>query len=164
MAGRPRAQSRLLVLGAGPSQLGLLEAARARTDVHVIAVDRDPQAVGLPLADERAIVSSEDEAAIDRLARAREVHGIVSPGSDWPVRIAARVAERLGLPHPIDGHTGSLATSKQRQREAFVAAGIPHAQELDPGDARLPLPVVVKAPDRQGQRGLTLVYVSLLLD
>lgn len=158
MARDPRAaRARLLVLGAGPAQLGLLEAARARGDVHVIAVDRDPNAVGLSLADERAILSTEDEEGIDRLARAREVDGIVSPGADWPVGIAARVAARLGLAHPIDPATGAVATSKLRQRERFAAAGVPHARSVDPRDGEVRLPVVVKAPDRQGQRGLTLV-------
>ena len=38
--------------------------------------------------------------------------------------IAARVAERLGLPHPIDGATAVLATTKTRQRERFAAAGV----------------------------------------
>ncbi len=157
MARRPRTRPRLLVLGAGPAQLGLLEAARARGDVDVIAVDRDPKAVGFALADDRAVVSSEDEEAVDRLARARDVDGIVSPGSDWPVGIAARVAERIGLAHPIDGRTGSIATSKARQRDVFSTAGVPHARVVDPDEADLAFPVVVKAPDRQGQRGLTLV-------
>jgi biotin carboxylase len=103
------------------------------------------------------VLSSEDEEAVDRLARARDVDGIVSPGADWPVGIAARVAERIGLAHPIDARTGSLATSKARQREAFAAAGVPHARAFDPSDPALPFPCVVKAPDRQGQRGLTLV-------
>jgi len=125
--------------------------------VHVIAVDRDPQAVGFALTDERAIISSEDEEAVDRLARALDVDGIVSPGADWPVGIAARVAERIGLAHPITARTGSIVTSKTRQREAFAAAGVPRARELDPRQAELRFPVVVKAPDRQGQRGLALV-------
>jgi biotin carboxylase len=136
----------------------LLEAARARGDVHVIAVDRDPRAVGFPVADERAVLSSEDEEAIDRLARARAIDGIVSPGADWPVGIAARVAERLGLAHPIDARTGALVTSKARQREAFAAAGVPHARAFRADDPDVPLPCVVKAPDRQGQRGLELVH------
>ena len=157
MAGRPRTRPRLLVLGAGPAQLGLLEAARARGDVDVIAVDRDPQAVGFPLADERAVLSTEDEEGIERLARARAVDGLVSPGADWPVGVAARVAERIGVPHPIDARVGALATSKLRQREAFAAAGVPHARSLAADDPSLPFPCVVKAPDRQGQRGLGLV-------
>jgi biotin carboxylase len=132
--------------------------------VHVIAVDRDPQAVGFVLADERAIISSEDEEAVDRLARAREVDGIVSPGADWPVGIAARVAERIGLAHPITARTGSIVTSKARQREAFAAAGVPHAHELDRRQGELRFPLVVKAPDRQGQRGLALVRSADELD
>jgi biotin carboxylase len=123
----------------------------------VIAVDRDPGAPGFPLADERAVLSSEDEEGIDRLARARGIDGIVSPGADWPVGIAARVAERIGLPHPIDARTGAVATSKTRQREAFAEAGVPHARAIDPRDSAAELPAVVKAPDRQGQRGLSLV-------
>ena len=47
--------------------LGLLAAARAR-ELHVIAVDRDPSAPGFRYADRRAIVSTEDEPAIERLA------------------------------------------------------------------------------------------------
>ena len=150
-------RARLLVLGAGPAQLGLLEAAAALDDVHALAVDRDPGAPGFALADERAVLSSEDEPAVERLARAREVDGIVSPGADWPVGIAARVAERLGLPHPVDAATAAVATSKLRQRERFAAAGVPHARAFAPDEPRLPFPCVVKAPDRQGQRGLSLV-------
>ena len=157
MARDPGARPRLLVLGAGPAQLGLLEAASARGDLDVIAVDRDPGAPGFPLADERAVLSSEDEEGIDRLVRALRVDGIVSPGADWPVGIAARVAERIGLPHPIDARTGAVATSKARQREAFAEAGVPHAPAFDPREPDVGFPVVVKAPDRQGQRGLALV-------
>jgi biotin carboxylase len=145
---------RLLVLGAGAAQLGLLEAARAR-GLFVVAADADPGAPGLELADEAAAVSTEDEAAVERLARSVAAEAIVSPGGDWPVGVAARVAARLGLPHPLDPATAAVAISKSRQRERFAADGVPHARALDP---RAPaLPCVVKAPDRQGQRGLTLV-------
>ncbi len=155
MAVDPRSRRpRLLVLGAGPAQLGLLEATRAR-GVFVVAADADPGAVGFALADKRAVVSSEDEQAVERLARAEEVEGIVSPGSDWPVGIAARVAARLGLSHPLDPATATVATSKARQRERFAEAGVPQARAFELDDP--PLPCVVKAPDRQGQTGLTLV-------
>ena len=158
VAGSRRARrARLLVLGAGPPQLGLLEAAAALPDVEVLAVDRDPQAPGFALADERAVLSTEDEGGVERLARAREVDGLVSPGGDWPVGIAARVAERLGLPHPLDPAAAAAAVSKARQRELFAAAGVPHARSFRADDPGLPFPCVVKAPDRQGQRGLSLV-------
>ena len=149
---------RLLVLGAGPAQLGLLAAARER-ELFVIALDRDPTAVGFRYADRRAIISTEDEQGIERLAAAEAVEGIIAPGIDWPVGIAARVADKLGLPHPISGAVAGLAVSKQRQRELLAEAGVPQPRwQLAPvAEAGLPIPSVVKAPDRQGQKGLTLV-------
>src|SRR6266545_7997223 len=105
VAGNPSAGAkRLLVLGAGPGQLGLLEAARAR-DLYVIAADRNPAAQGFRFVDRRAIISVEDEPQLDRLAAAERVDGVVAPGIDWPVAIAARIAERLVLPHPINPPT-----------------------------------------------------------
>ncbi len=155
---------RLLVLGAGPAQLGLLAAGRAR-ELHVIAVDRDPSAPGFRYSDRRAIVSTEDESGIERLAGAERVEGLIAPGIDWPVAIAARVARQLALPHPISPETATLSTSKLRQRERFAEAGVPQpAYEICSGAAeaaeaarRIGFPCVIKAPDRQGQRGLTLV-------
>lgn len=155
---------RLLVLGAGAGQLGLLEAARAR-GLYVVAVDRNPSAPGFRFADRRAIISVEDEPQIDRLATAERVDGVVAPGIDWPVGIAARICERLGLPHPIAPASAVLATSKLRQRERFHAEGVPHPrwqacstlEEAAAAAGRLGYPCVVKAPDRQGQKGLALV-------
>ncbi len=148
---------RLLVLGAGPAQLGLLEAARER-GLYVIAVDRDPAAPGFRYADRRALISTEDEPAIQRLAEADGIDGVIAPGTDWPVGIAARVAHRLSLPQPLDPETAALALSKVRQREKFIEAGVPHVPwQVANGDGNVPVPCVVKAPDRQGQRGMTVV-------
>src|SRR5207237_5780426 len=113
----------------------------------------------------RALLSAEDEPVIDRLAAAERVDGIISPGIDFPVAIAARVAQRQALPHPISPQTAVLATSKLRQRERFAEAGIPFAryetssslEEAEAAAERLGYPCVLKAPDRQGQKGLALV-------
>ena len=165
MAGTQAAgRKRLLVLGAGAGQLGLLEAARER-GLFVVAVDRNPAAPGFRFADRRAIISVEDEPQIDRLAAAERVDGVIAPGIDWPVAIAARIAERHVLPHPIDPATAVLATSKLRQRERFAEAGVPHPrhvvcaslEEAAAAAADFGYPCVVKAPDRQGQKGLVLV-------
>lgn len=171
MAGTQAAgRKRLLVLGAGAGQLGLLEAARER-DLFVVAVDRNPAAPGFRFADRRAIISVEDEPQIDRLAAAERIDGVIAPGIDWPVAIAARIAERRVLPHPIDPATAVLATSKLRQRERFAEAGVPHPRHVVCGSvdeaavaaAAFGYPCVVKAPDRQGQKGLVLVRDEGLL-
>jgi biotin carboxylase len=138
----------------------LLEAARAR-GLWVAVVDRDPGAPGFHLADRRCILSTEDEPAVERLVGALGIDGIISPGTDWPVAVAARLAERAGLPHPISPQTAVLATNKLRQRERLGEAGVPQPRSWAVGANDEPPavdgPVVVKAPDRQGQKGLTLV-------
>ncbi|MCW2976678.1 MAG: hypothetical protein JWM06_1959 [Actinomycetia bacterium] len=155
--------ARLLVLGAGPAQLGVLAAARQR-GLTVIAADRDPAAPGFRYADRRAIVSIEDEPAIDRLARAERVDGIVAPGTDHAVATAARIAARLALPHPLTPEAAVLAVSRQRQREQLAAAGIAQPRsivcrtldEVTEAAKELGYPVVVEAPDRSGERGVVL--------
>jgi biotin carboxylase len=169
--GTAAGDKRLLVLGAGPSQLGLLEAAHTR-GLYVVAVDRDPQAPGFRFADRRAIVSVEDEPAVDRLAGAERIDGVVAPGIDFPVAVAARVAGRLGIPHPLDPQTAQAATSKLRQRERFEEAGVPCAgfrvcgslSEAREAASALGYPCVVKAPDLQGQKGLALVPSEVALE
>jgi biotin carboxylase len=152
-----RGERRLLVLGAGPAQLGLLRAARER-GLYVVACDRDPQAPGFEYADRRAVVSAEDEPAIGMLAAAEQINGVIAPGIDWPVAIAARIAARFGLPHPISPETAALAVSKQRQRERLEEAGVPQPRwRVAVGAGELWVPSVVKPPDRQGQKGLTVV-------
>src|SRR5438309_42979 len=121
---RDNGRVRLLVLGAGPAQLGVLAAARGR-GLTVVAADRDPSAPGFRYADRRAIVSIEDDAAIDRLARAERIDGVIAPGTDHAVALAARVASRLGLPHPVAPEAATLAVSRQKQRERLAESGVP---------------------------------------
>jgi biotin carboxylase len=151
-------RKRLLVLGAGPAQLGLTRAARER-GLYVIACDRDPTAVGFEFADRRAVVSVEDEAAISQLARAERVDGIIAPGIDWPVSVAARVAAHAGLPHPVSPETALLTVLKHRQRRRLAERGVPQPrwEAATAADGGLPLPAVVKPVDRQGQKGLAVV-------
>jgi biotin carboxylase len=152
---------RLLVLGAGAGQLGLLAAARAR-GLFVIAVDRDPRAPGFRHADRRAIVSVEDEPIVERLAEAERVDGVIAPGADWPVGAAARIAAKLGLPHPISPETAVLSASKLRQRERLAEAGIPQTrwQVVSDADEAIRVPCIVRPPDRQGRRARALVRSS----
>jgi biotin carboxylase len=152
---------RLLVLGAGAAQLGLLAAARAR-GLFVIAADRDPGAPGFRHADRRAIVSVEDEPALERLAEAERVEGVIAPGADAPVGAAARIAARLGLAHPLSPETAVYSTSKLRQRERLAEAGVPQTawKVVSTADEVVSVPCIVRAPDRPGRGARSLVRSS----
>jgi biotin carboxylase len=146
------------VLGAGPAQRGALLAAR-RLGVETVACDRDADAwcLRLGLADAFEPVSTMDCRALAEVVRRRGAAGLIAPGTDGPVRVAAEVAADLGLPHPLDPTVARIATDKALQRAALAAAGVPQPRFGSSADGLGEGPLVVKAADGQGQRGLTLV-------
>ena len=110
------------------------------------------------LADRFEPVSAMDADALLALARRERAGGLISPGTDGPVRVAAEVAAALGLPHPLDPATAARATDKLAQRRAFAAAGVPQPAWSDDGHGLPPgARVVVKPAAAQGQRGLEIV-------
>jgi biotin carboxylase len=140
----------LVILGGGPSQRQATEAAR-RLGLRTVVCD------GVPGVGD-VVASTEDAEAVLTAAREAGADGIIAPGTDWPVLIAAEVADELGLPHPIDVATARRATDKIAQREAFDRAGVPQpdwSPSAPPG-----YPGVVKAADRQGQRTMAILTGS----
>ena len=134
-----------MVLGGGPAQQHAIRAARA-LGVRTVVCDSDPA-----LGD--VAVSSEDAAGIEEVARTAD--GLIAPGTDWPVRIAAAVAEDLGIPHPVAAAVAVVCTDKIAQRARLDEAGVP--QPRWSADAPPAYPCVVKPADRQGQRAMTIV-------
>jgi biotin carboxylase len=137
----------LVVLGGGPQQRHAIDAAHA-LGVRTVVCDSGPGVGDVP-------VSSEDPDGVRRVAERERADGLIAPGTDWPVRVAALVAAELGLPHPIDPATAVACTDKLAQRAALEAAGVGQPRWSD--EAPPAFPCVVKAPDRQGQRAMTVL-------
>ena len=108
--------------------------------------DSDPELADVP-------VSSEDADGVRDAARGSD--GLIAPGTDWPVRIAAATAEELHIAHPITAAVAVTCTDKVAQRRRLDAAGVPQPRWSP--DAPPSYPCVVKAADRQGQRAMTIV-------
>jgi len=144
----------LVILGGGPSQRQATEAARTY-GVRTVVCDAVPGAGDV-------VASTEDAGAVLRAARDAGADGLIAPGTDWPVLIAAQVAAELALPHPIDVETARRATDKLAQREAFDRAGVPQPEWS--ADEPPAYPCVVKAADRQGQRTMAIVGTPWELD
>ncbi|HYX75804.1 MAG TPA: hypothetical protein VE757_01390 [Gaiellaceae bacterium] len=140
---------RLLVLGA--RETALLAAARAR-GLYVIAVDRDAGAPGFRLARRRAILPLDDELALERLAEAGGVDAVVGTGGST-IALAARIAGRLGLRHPLSPEAAMLAGSPLRRRIRLAELGVPQTRwtVLHRGDEPA-FPAVVGPLDRKGRR------------
>ena len=159
--------SRLMILGGSVAQLNAVRHAQ-QLGHHVIVVDWNPEAPGASIADEFIRASTFDADAVEIAARASNPDGILVVATDQPVLIAAQVAERLGLPYPLDVETARLATNKGPMKRRLLAAKIPTPPFtlLDirgntapgcPDLSALKPPYVVKPTDNQGQRGVTLV-------
>ena len=97
--------------------------------------------------------------ACSALARRERAGGVISPGTDGPVRVAAEVAAALGLPHPHRPggrrarHRQARAAPRIRSRGRAAARPAARTARDSPPGAR----VVVKPAAAQGQRGLEIV-------
>lgn len=153
-------QKRLLIVGAGWEQVPIIVEARKR-DIHVIAVDGNPEAPGLKLANTCRVVSTRDCEGVLAVAQEEQVDGITYMITESPMRAIHEAANRLGLAGP--GWKSVEATvSKTRMREIFAEAGIPNARfgrvrSIEEAEAIWPNisgVCVVKPADTSGQLGL----------
>ncbi|TLM80551.1 MAG: ATP-grasp domain-containing protein [Actinobacteria bacterium] len=154
---------RVLIVGAGPLQVPLIERALCAGHV-VVAIDGDPAAPGLALADVGISVDTSDPEAALAVAQQHAVDAAASDASDVAVPTVAFVAERMGLPG-IGRDVATAFTDKLVMRTVCVAADLPcprFAEVADVGEAAAAAqafgwPVVVKPRRSQASKGVTLV-------
>lgn len=154
---------RLLVLGASRLQSPALVKGR-EMGYRVGVVDRDPDAVGIALADDFFEISTTDVEGIVEVARSYQPRGVLTLGTDMPMRGVAGVAEALGLAGPSADATRA-ATDKGEMAAAFERGGVPaprfavvtSADELAGATSGWELPYVLKPVDNAGSRGVVLV-------
>ncbi|HEU0057038.1 MAG TPA: ATP-grasp domain-containing protein [Gaiella sp.] len=152
--------SSVLFVGAGRHQRRAIAQARER-GLRVVAVDRNPEAPGLALADVSEVVDFADVDAVVDVARRHDVDGALTVSADRAVPVVAAVTERLGLP-TIGRGVAHRMTHKIAMRRTLAEEGIPQppfaaVRNLAEGRAALEtvgLPAVLKPVDSGGQRGL----------
>jgi biotin carboxylase len=128
----------------------------------VFATDRCQQ-LDDPWRDRAIAVRFHDEAhAIEAIARRSPFHGVIAVG-DRPATLAARVAERLGLPgNPSDAAAASGNKLEARQRLAAAGLAVPSFFALPARgdgaraatDTRIEFPCVLKPLGLSGSRGV----------
>ncbi|MGZ8688820.1 MAG: ATP-binding protein [Gaiellaceae bacterium] len=150
----------VLFVGAGRHQRRAILEARER-GLRVVAVDRNPDALGLLAADAGEAVDFTDIEAVTEVARRYRVDGALTVSADRAVPVVAAVTERLGLPS-IGTSVALAMTNKLVMRRLLADAGVPQppyaglaaAADVQPALAAVPLPAVLKPSDSGGQRGL----------
>ncbi len=151
---------RLLILGAGRHQTPLIRRAEER-GIETVAADYYEDSPGKRFASHAVLADAFDTDLMLQTAREFDVDGVMTVGTDQAIVAVARVAEALGLPCHVSSEGALRATHKSAMREALAAADVPMTESsptTDSATGRVELPVVVKAADSQGQRGLSIVH------
>ena len=150
----------VLFVGAGRHQRRAIEQARSR-GLRVVAVDGDPSAVGLAVADAAEVLDFRDVEGVIDIARRHSLDGVLTISADRAVPVVAAVAEALGLPG-IGVETAHTMTNKVAMRRRLAEAGVPEpkfaaVRTLHEAWAALEsvgVPAVLKPADSGGQRGV----------
>jgi biotin carboxylase len=149
-------KKRLLILGAGEMQIPIIQKSMDM-GIYTIVADIDPNAPGMALADEIAIISTIDLEKVLILSIDKKINGILTT-SDYPVNTVAKVANQLNL-KGMSVIVAELCTNKFLQREFFKINNIKtpkyrliaNNSELDEINH---FPSIIKPIDSSASRGV----------
>ena len=149
-----------MILGASYSQLPLYEAAR-HLGVSTVAASTPGDWPGFAVADESVYADITSPEAILKAAQEKEIDGITTCCLDAGVRALGYTCEQMGLIGP-SAKSADISNDKFKMKEAFMAGGVRCArhicihslEELEEALEKLEFPVVLKAVDLMGSRGI----------
>ena len=151
---------KLMILGASYSQLPLYEAAR-QLGAATVAASTPGDWPGFDVADESVYADITDPEAILAAAQEKGIDGIATCCLDAGVRALGYTCEKMGLIGP-SARAADISNDKFKMKEAFMAGGVQCArhicihslEELEEALEKLEFPVVLKAVDLMGSRGI----------
>lgn len=155
---------RVLIIGASILQLPAIRKAK-ELGYYVGVADYNPNAIGIPEADEYFNVSTIDIDGVVKVAQEFNPDGIMTLATDMPMRAVAKACEACGLPG-ISFDTAVKATDKGEMIKAFDAAGVEHPwyyivptqPELAEVIDKITYPCIMKPTDNAGSRGVVLCH------
>lgn len=151
---------KVMILGASYSQIPLFEAAK-RMGIHTIAASIPGPYRGFEYADECCYVDISDPEAVVKAAEEYQIDAIATCSLDLGMAAIGAVCEKLHLPGP-KREAALRASNKREMKRALVKAGVSTAafvevsnqEELEDALSRLRFPVIIKAVDLMGSRGI----------
>lgn len=155
--------SKLMILGAGVYQVPLIRKAQS-LGIETVVVSYPGPYPGLEIADRTLLIDTTDAASVLAAAQREMVDGITTTGTDVAMRTIGVVCDALGLPG-VSEQCALCLTDKADMKEQFVLNGVPTSpfervaslEEALAAAGSLGYPVMVKACDVSGSRGVTKV-------
>jgi biotin carboxylase len=153
----------VLILGGGVYQVPLIRRAR-QFDLETIVVTPAGPYPGIGLGDHHWNLDTTDAEGVLNAARRYPIDAVATTGTDVCLPVLGRLVDELGL-HGPSARSARMSADKTLMKRAFEKHGVATARfEIvesfsDARDAtrRLGFPLVVKASDSSGSRGVTRV-------
>ena len=154
---------KILIIGASVLQLPAILRAK-ELGFYVGVADYNPNAVGIPYADEYFNVSTIDAEGVTACAKKFAPDGIFTLATDMPMRSVAAAGKALSLP-AITPETALRATDKAEMIKAFAEHGVEHPwfyvisslEEAKALKGKITYPCISKPTDSSGSRGVMLI-------
>ena len=154
---------KLMIMGAGIYQVPLIKKAK-EMGIHTIAVSIPGKYPGFAVADEVCHINTVGYDAVLKVAREKQVDGIVTAGTDVAVITIGKVCDELGL-CGLSFEAAKIASDKMLMKECYEANGVRTARfrkvhfedDLEEAIRDLEYPLIFKAVDSSGSRGITRV-------
>lgn len=151
---------KIMILGASYSLIPLIRAAK-RIGCSTVAASIPGNYPGFSVADEVCYSDITNPEEILCAARQHQVSGIATCCMDVGLRSQGYAVTALGLPGP-SWETVQKCTDKYKMKQAFVQEGVQTAaffqihdqEELETACEKLRFPVIIKAVDQMGSRGI----------
>ena len=153
-----------MLLGGMRYLIPVIEAAH-KLGVHVITADYLPENIAHKYSDEYVNVSIIDKEAVLKVAREKEIDGIMSFGVDPGVIAASYVQNQMGLPSFGPFESVEILQNKDKFRAFLSQNGfnVPWVFSFDSVEeafknrAKFSYPLIVKPTDSAGSKGCTRV-------
>ena len=154
---------KLMIMGAGIYQVPLIKKAK-EMGIYTIAVSIPGNYPGFALADKVIYENTLDYERILEVAKEEKIDGIVTAGTDVAVITIGKVCDELGLAG-ISFEAAKIASNKILMKRKYEEYGVRTArfreigfdEDLKEKIQGLNFPMIVKAVDSSGSRGITRV-------
>ena len=155
--------TKILILGAGQYQVPLIKKAK-EMGMYVIVCSIDGNYPGFDYADKVYHVDIVDTEAVLKIAKAEKIDAITTSGSDVGIPTLGKVCDEIGL-MGVSYAAAKAAANKSIMKQKFADGGVKTAkfiiasnyEEALAAISELRMPVMIKAADLSGSRGITKI-------
>lgn len=155
---------RLLILGAGRGQVGLYKAAKEMGITTIAGTMPDNNPPCIKLADEVCYMNIANPDEVASKAEKLALDGVATCCLDTGISSLGKTCDKLGL-IGLTESAAIMCNDKSKMKKAFMQGGVSTAKyfeissetELEKALEKIQLPVIIKATDLQGSKG---IYIS----